>query len=109
MHTELHLKAAIKDSLGVVNREAPLLIWTDPQWLPWEEEEREAGDGVTPQKLEILEANPLAGLNPWHSDLPILAAQNGVDFVALIGLILDAGLARYGLALPGEERRRKSA
>jgi D-alanine-D-alanine ligase len=57
----------------------------------------------------FLEANPLAGLNPGHSDLPILAAQNGVDFVALIGLILDAGLARYGLALPGEERRRKSA
>jgi D-alanine-D-alanine ligase len=57
----------------------------------------------------FLEANPLAGLNPWHSDLPILAAQNGVDFVALIGLILDAGLGRYGLALPGEERRRKSA
>jgi D-alanine-D-alanine ligase len=57
----------------------------------------------------FLEANPLAGLNPWHSDLPILAAQNGVDFVALIGLILDAGLARYGLTLPGEERRRKSA
>jgi len=40
VHTELHLKAAIKDSLGVVGREAPLLIWTDPQWLPWEEEER---------------------------------------------------------------------
>jgi D-alanine-D-alanine ligase len=57
----------------------------------------------------FLEANPLAGLNPWHSDLPILAAQNGVDFVALIGLILDAGLSRHGLALPGEERRRKSA
>jgi D-alanine-D-alanine ligase len=57
----------------------------------------------------FLEANPLAGLNPWHSDLPILAAQNGVDFVALLGLILDAGLSRYGLALPGEERRRKSA
>lgn len=57
----------------------------------------------------FLEANPLAGLNPWHSDLPILAAQNGVDFVALIGLILDAGLSRYGLGLPGEERRRKSA
>jgi D-alanine-D-alanine ligase len=57
----------------------------------------------------FLEANPLAGLNPRHSDLPILATQNGVDFVALIGLILDAGLARYGLALPGEERRRKSA
>ena len=42
VHTELHLKATIKDLLGVVGREAPLLIWTDPQWLPWEEEEREA-------------------------------------------------------------------
>ena len=62
-----------------------------------------------PGEPYFLEANPLAGLNPWHSDLPILAAQNGVDFVALIGLIVDAGLSRYGLALPGEERRRKSA
>lgn len=56
----------------------------------------------------FLEANPLAGLNPSHSDLPILAAQNGVDFVALIGLILDAGLARYGLAR-GKQSRRKRA
>lgn len=40
IHTELHRKAAIKDSLRVVGREAPLLIWTDPQSLPWEEEER---------------------------------------------------------------------
>jgi len=42
VHTELHLKAAIKDPLGVVGREAPLLIWTDPQCLPWQAEEREA-------------------------------------------------------------------
>ncbi|HUE98549.1 MAG TPA: FAD-binding oxidoreductase [Anaerolineales bacterium] len=42
VHTELHLKAAIKDPLGVVGRDAPLLIWTDPQSLPWEDEEREA-------------------------------------------------------------------
>ena len=42
VHTELHLKAAVKDPLGVVGREAPLLIWTDPQSLPWEVEEREA-------------------------------------------------------------------
>jgi len=42
VHTELHLKTAIKDTLGVVRRESPLLIWTDPQFLPWEDEEREA-------------------------------------------------------------------
>ena len=57
----------------------------------------------------FLEANPLAGLNPWHSDLPILVAQNGIEFTSLIGMILDAGLARYGLARPGLERQRRSA
>jgi glycine/D-amino acid oxidase-like deaminating enzyme len=38
--TELHLKAAIRDSLGVVARDAPMLIWNDPQTLPWTDEER---------------------------------------------------------------------
>lgn len=42
VHTELHLKAVIKDPLGVVGREAPLLIWNDAQILPWEDGEREA-------------------------------------------------------------------
>jgi sarcosine oxidase, subunit beta len=42
VYTELHLKAAIRDSLGVVKRDAPLLIWNDTQHLPWEPEEREA-------------------------------------------------------------------
>jgi glycine/D-amino acid oxidase-like deaminating enzyme len=42
VHTELHLKAAIKDPMGVVGRDAPLLIWNDAQHLPWEEDEREA-------------------------------------------------------------------
>jgi len=42
VHTELHLKAVVKDTLGVVGRDAPLLIWNDTQTLPWENEEREA-------------------------------------------------------------------
>ena len=57
----------------------------------------------------FLEANPLAGLNPSHSDLPILAAQNGIEFVALIGMILDAGLARYGRSRQAQTPRRKRA
>jgi D-alanine-D-alanine ligase len=57
----------------------------------------------------FLEANPLAGLNPWHSDLPILAAQNGIEFVTLIGMVLDAGLARYGLSRLAAAPRRKRA
>jgi len=42
VHTELHLKAAVKDPLAVVGRDAPLLIWNDAQSLPWEDDEREA-------------------------------------------------------------------
>jgi len=42
IHTELHLKAIVKDSLGVVGRDAPLLIWNDAQSLPWDNDEREA-------------------------------------------------------------------
>jgi D-alanine-D-alanine ligase len=56
----------------------------------------------------FLEANPLAGLNPWHSDLPILAAQNGIDFVTLIGMVLDAALARYGRSRRAATRRKRA-
>jgi D-alanine-D-alanine ligase len=36
----------------------------------------------------MLEVNPLAGLTPEHSDLPIMAALVGLGFEALIGEIL---------------------
>jgi len=42
VYTELHLKAVIKDALGVVGRDSPLLIWNDTQRLPWDDVEREA-------------------------------------------------------------------
>jgi glycine/D-amino acid oxidase-like deaminating enzyme len=37
---ELHGKVAINDPLGIVPRDAPLLIWSDPVTLPWSDEER---------------------------------------------------------------------
>ena len=54
--TELHLKASFKDTLGAVPRHAPLLIWNDPQVLPWSEEERVflAEDAETRWLLEQL-------------------------------------------------------
>ncbi len=42
VQTELHLKVTFKDHLGILPREAPLLVWDDAQALPWEQEEREA-------------------------------------------------------------------
>jgi sarcosine oxidase, subunit beta len=38
--TELHQKVAFRDSLGVISRHAPLLIWMDSQCLPWSDEEQ---------------------------------------------------------------------
>lgn len=42
VQTELHLKISFRDQLGVVDRDAPLLIWDDPQFLPWDVSERAA-------------------------------------------------------------------
>lgn len=42
VYCELHAKIAFRDDLGAFPRDAPLLIWTDPQKLPWSEEERAA-------------------------------------------------------------------
>jgi D-alanine-D-alanine ligase len=45
----------------------------------------------------FIEVNPLAGLNPTHSDLPILCRKNGISFTQLIGRIMSEALARQPL------------
>ncbi len=40
VQSELHFKIAFKDHLVVVRRDAPLLIWDDVQFLPWDPDER---------------------------------------------------------------------
>jgi glycine/D-amino acid oxidase-like deaminating enzyme len=42
LFSELHLKAAFREHLGMVPRNAPMLIWNDPQHLDWSSEERQA-------------------------------------------------------------------
>ncbi|GBD44624.1 D-alanine--D-alanine ligase [bacterium HR40] len=44
----------------------------------------------------FLELNPLAGLHPTHSDLPILATLAGWSYDQLIGAIVESCLARTG-------------
>ena len=43
---------------------------------------------------QIMEINPLAGLNPRHSDLPILCRLQGIGFDQLIADILTSAIAR---------------
>lgn len=43
---------------------------------------------------EFIEVNPLAGLNPIDSDLPILSRMNGLDYDGLIKQIIDSAIKR---------------
>lgn len=42
----------------------------------------------------FIEANPLAGLNPVHSDLPILARMYNIDYQKLLEMIMSAAIKR---------------
>jgi glycine/D-amino acid oxidase-like deaminating enzyme len=44
VHQEVHLKVAFRDLLGVIRRDAPMLIWNDPQIIPWSADEQELLD-----------------------------------------------------------------
>lgn len=46
----------------------------------------------------FLEVNPLPGLNPEYSDLPILSRLSGVSYDRLLGSIVDAARRRWGLS-----------
>lgn len=43
---------------------------------------------------QFIEVNPLAGLHPQHSDLPIIATMVGMPFVELIRRIVDSAARR---------------
>jgi len=45
----------------------------------------------------FLEVNPLPGLHPTYSDLPILAGRAGISYAELLGLIVEAAARRWGL------------
>jgi D-alanine-D-alanine ligase len=42
----------------------------------------------------FIEANPLAGLHPLHSDLPMIATAVGMPYVELIGTIVESAIER---------------
>lgn len=59
-----------------------------------------AGPDGQPQLMEL---NPLAGLHPEHSDLPMIATAMGVSFRDLIGGIVDSAAERIGMEAPLRE------
>lgn len=53
----------------------------------------------------FMEVNPLAGMHPEHSDLPILAAKAGVPYVDLIRRIIASASLRIDEARNSKARR----
>jgi D-alanine-D-alanine ligase len=50
-------------------------------------------------RICFMEVNPLAGLHPIDSDLPILSRMVGIDYQTLIEMILKSTLKRHHLTL----------
>lgn len=46
---------------------------------------------------QFLEINPLPGLHPTYSDLPILAGRAGIPYAELLGQVIEASARRWGL------------
>jgi D-alanine-D-alanine ligase len=57
----------------------------------------------------FLEVNPLAGLHPEHSDLPILATKSGLSYAELIGRIVASAEPRVVAAKQSKARRFRPA
>jgi D-alanine-D-alanine ligase len=50
-------------------------------------------------RICFIEVNPLAGLHPVHSDLPILSRMAGIEYQALMEMIMNAALKRHHLKI----------
>ncbi|TFH11341.1 MAG: D-alanine--D-alanine ligase [Nitrosomonadales bacterium] len=56
----------------------------------------------------FLEVNAIAGLRPYHSDLPMLCRMVGIEHAELIHLIMDSALHRYGLTIKNKIKQATS-
>jgi D-alanine-D-alanine ligase len=45
----------------------------------------------------VMEINPLAGIHPEHSDLPIICTFYGISYVSLMEMILESAMERINL------------
>lgn len=62
---------------------------------------RQGADG----KLYVMEANPLPGLHPEHSDLPILCTLLGIPYLELMRRIVHSAMSRVPTAKAAERLR----
>jgi D-alanine-D-alanine ligase len=51
-------------------------------------------------EFQIMEINPLPGLHPEHSDLPIMCNLAGIPYLDLMDMIMRSAVQRAGLEVP---------
>ena len=110
---ELHGKIAFEDTLGIIPREAPLMIWNDPVHLAWTDEEREELDAyedtrwLTEPFPAGVHFRPEGGpgaqtvLAIWTYDVDVLEPTWPIDLPDEYAEIIMRGLVRMvpGLAV----------
>lgn len=50
-------------------------------------------------RICFMEVNPLAGLHPVHSDLPILSRMQGIEYQNLLEMIMNSTIKRHHLSV----------
>ncbi len=96
-----------KDAMAEKAKEIALAVWHGVGCRDAGRVDIRADAGGMPNFMEV---NPLAGLHPQHSDLPIIANLVGLPYRSLLEAILDSAFARiqgseYGEGLSAYMRR----
>jgi glycine/D-amino acid oxidase-like deaminating enzyme len=91
--SELHLKVSIEDHLGVVPRDAPFMIWEDPQRFGWSDEEREFVAGLS-------DGNKLIGEMPAGVHTRIEGGGESRHLLILWPYHLDPVAENFPLPIP---------
>jgi D-alanine-D-alanine ligase len=84
----------VSDAMALQAGETALAIWKGLGCRDGGRMDLRANSQGRPNFMEV---NPLAGLHPVHSDLPILARMVGMTYKELIGGIMHSTLERLGL------------
>jgi D-alanine-D-alanine ligase len=87
----------IDDALAEQAREIALASWRGLGCRDAGRVDLRADSAGTPHFLEV---NPLAGLNPIHSDLPIICRLSGITYQTLIEMIVQSALDRVPSPMP---------
>jgi glycine/D-amino acid oxidase-like deaminating enzyme len=107
---ERHAKVAFHDQQGVVPRDAPMMIWTDPVRLPWADDEREELEQTESHRHLLGEmpagvhGRPEGGgdspvmLGVWTYDVEPMEPRFPVEFDPAYAEIVIRGLTRL---IPG--------